>query len=266
MRASRFLILCTSLAALAACDDSDVSSPSRPALAGVRYINALADTTSVDIRMVDQIEWSATANNLAFTAGTEHWPTEAKARHIRVFAFLSSNPTIENVTKLLLDTTITFTANSKVTLLLTGSARARTVRFVTINDDPPAAAAGQIAVRAVNASTGVVDAYFVAAPTDPISGAPSAGGLGAEAASAYVTRSAGNVALRVTDRGSTTANASVAGPTSPVGATGTLPAAGVNTAGSAFSVYYFPRGVAGSPQNAITTPSIVWFVDRVPTT
>jgi hypothetical protein len=265
MRASRFLLLCASLAALTACDDSDVSSPSRPPLAGVRYINALSDTTSVDIRMIDQIEWSAVANNLAFTAGTEHQATEAKARHIRVFAFLSSNPNIDNVSKQLLDTTITFTANANVTLLLTGSARARTVRFVTIDDNPPSAAAGQIAVRAVNASTGAVDAYFVAAPTDPITGTPSAANIGAQAASTYVTRTTGNVALRVTDRGSTTANASVAGPTAPVGATGTLPAAGVNTGGSAFSVYYFPRGVAGSPQNAIATPSIVWFVDRVPT-
>jgi hypothetical protein len=265
MRASRILLLSLSLAALAACDNANVSEPTRPALAGVRFINALADTTSVDIRMVDQVDWSAVANNLAFRAGTEHQPTEAKARHIRAFAFLSSNPTIDNVSKQLLDTTITFTANSKVTLLLTGSARAKTVQLVMISDDAPSVGAGQIAVRAVNASTGAVDAYFVAAPADPITGTPAAANLTSNTASTYVTRATGNVALRVTDRGSTTANASVAGPTAPVGAAGTLPAAGVNTGGSAFSVYYFPRGVAGSPQNAVSTAGIVWFVDRVPT-
>ncbi len=265
MRVSRFLLLSLSLGALAACDSSDTSEPARPPLAGVRVINALADTTSVDVRMVDQIEWSAVANNLAFRAGTEHQPTEAKARHIRVFGFLASNPTIDNVSKTLLDTTITFTANSKVTLLLTGSARAKTVQFVVINDDAPAVASGQIAVRAVNASTGAVDAYFVAAPTDPIAGTPSAANLGANTASTYVSRSAGNVALRVADRGTTTATASAAGPTAPTAAAGVLPAAGVNSSGSAFSVYYFPRGVAGSPQNAVTTPGIVWFVDKVPT-
>jgi len=265
MRASRFLLLSLSLAALAACDNADVSEPTRPPLAGVRFINALADTTSVDIRMVDQVEWSAVANNLAFRAGTEHQPTEAKARHIRAFAFLSSNPTIDNVSKQLLDTTITLTANSQVTLLLTGSARAKTVQLIVVPDDAPTVAAGQIAVRAVNASTGAVDAYFVAAPTDPIAGSPSAANVGANSASTYVTRATGNVAMRVTDRGSTTANASVAGPTAPVGPTGSLSAAGVNSGGSAFSVYYFPRGVAGSPQNATSTPGIVWFVDRVPT-
>src|ERR1043166_8950060 len=55
MRASRFLFLCLTLGAVAACDNADTSEPARPPLAGVRFINALADTTSVDVRMVDQI-------------------------------------------------------------------------------------------------------------------------------------------------------------------------------------------------------------------
>ena len=61
----------------------------------------------------------------------------------------------------MLDTTITFAANANVTLLLTGSARAKTVKFVVLTDNPPAAAAGQIAVRAVNTATGAIDAYVV---------------------------------------------------------------------------------------------------------
>jgi hypothetical protein len=270
MRLSRFGLLCAAITAVVGCSSEDITNTSLPALAGVRYINALADTGRVDVRMVDQVEWSATANNLNFRQGIEHQPTEAKARHIRVFSFASMNVNV--VSQVLVDTTISFAANTKATLLLTGSARAGTAHFVVIDDTPPAltpGATGQIALRAVNASTGAVDAYVVTLPADAITGAPTAANVAVNAASAYVTRTAGSVALRVTNPGSTTANASAAGPAgspNPIGAPGTyFPSAGVNNGGSAFSVYYFPPGVAGSLQTALTTPVIIWFVDRVPT-
>jgi hypothetical protein len=267
MRLSRLSLAGLSLVAVAACDDSDPSGPNRPPLAAVRVINAISDTSAVDVRMIDQVEWSIVANNINFRAGTEHQAIEAKARRIRVFSFANSaDPTIDNVNKILHDTTITLTADSKVTLLLTGSARARTVRFVLIDDNPPAPASGQIAVRTVNASTGAIDAYYVASASDPIAGTPGAGNVAPLAASAYVVRSAGAVAARVAASGTATATASLAGPTAPTGPTGSLPAAGVNTSGSAFSIYYFPAGAAGSPQGNLTAPSIQWFVDRVPTT
>jgi hypothetical protein len=265
MRLSRFGIPCAVMIAIAGCSSTDLTSPALPPLAGVRYINALADTGLVDIRMVDQVEWSVTANALNFRAGIEHQPTEAKARHIRVFSFASRDVGV--VQQVLVDTTITFAENTKSTLLLTGSARAKTAHFVVIDDSPPAAAANQIAVRAVNASTGAIDAYVVTTPTDPIAGSPTAANVAVNAASPYITRATGIVALRVTDAGSTTANASAAGPPASAPPIGTpfFPSAGVDTGGSAFSVYYFPRGVAGSLQNAVAAPSIIWFVDRVPT-
>jgi hypothetical protein len=269
MRLIRFVTLGCVLAAVAACSDSTtVTTPTLPALAGVRYINAVADTGAVDIRMIDQVEWSAVANNLNFRAGTESQPTEAKTRKIRVFNFIGATGSTGNigvVQTVLADTTVTFAANGRYTLVLTGSARAKTVKFVILTDDAPPLSSTQIAVRAVNASTGAINGYITTTPTDPITGTPAASNLAPYAASAYVTRAPGNVALRVTDVGSTTANASVAGPTAPVGPTGSIPAAGVNTGTSAFSAFYFPRGVAGSPQNAVTAPTIVWFVDRQPT-
>jgi hypothetical protein len=264
MRLIRFGILCTGLAALVACSGEDVSAPDLPALGGVRFINALADTGAVDIRMVDQVEWSAFANALNFRQGTEHMPTEAKARHIRVFSF--ANRDVNTVQQVIHDTTIVVSANTNVTLLLTGSARARTAKFVVISDTPPTLAAGQIAVRAVNASTGAVNAYVVDTTTDAVTGvSPAASNLGVNSTSSYVTRAAGRVALTVTDPGSTTANAAVNGPAAPADPAGTgyNKAAGVRNAGSVFSVYYFPRGVAGSLQTA-TTPGIVWFVDQRP--
>lgn len=266
MRLTRFGIFGIALAAIVGCSEDDVSAPPLPALAGVRYINAVSDTGRVDIRMVDQVEWSATGNALDFRQGIEHQPTEAKPRRIRAFSFASREVTV--VQQVLADTTLTFAANSRYTVLLTGSARAKTLRFVLINDDAPAGSATQIAVRAVNASTGAINAYVTTTTTDAITGTPSASNLAPYVASPYITRTAGNTALRVTDVGSTTATASVAGPngtTNPLGASGTFfPSAGVNNGGSAFSAYYFPRGTAGSVQTS-TTPTVIWFVDRVPT-
>lgn len=266
MRLPRYGIICAAIVAIAGCSSTDLTNSALPGLAGVRYINALADTGSVDLRMVDQIEWSANATPLNFRQGIEHQPTEAKARHIKVFSFASRD--ISVVQQVLVDTTITFAANSKYTLLLTGSARAKTAKFIVINDDPPALSAGQIAVRTVNASTGAIDAYVVTTAADPIPGSPTAANVGANSTSPYLVRATGAVALRVTDRGVTTVNASAAGPVgspNPIGTTGTyFPSAGVDNAGSAFSVYYFPRGVAGSLQTS-TTPAIIWFVDKVPT-
>jgi hypothetical protein len=270
MRLSRLAGLGLAMTTLLACSEADVTEPDRPALAGVRLINALSDTNAVDIRMVDQLEWSAFANNLAFRAGTQHQPTEAgKARQIRVFAFIPpTNPNNPTVTTQIADTSITFTADSKVTLLLTGSARAGTVRFVMITDDNATVSGNQIAVRAVNAATGAIDGYFLASATDAIAGTPGAANVATLAASGYAVRDTGNVALRVTAAGSATALASTAGPRAPAlpAGTGAYPAAGVQSPGTVFSVYYFPAGTAGSPQGALTTPVVVWFVDRVPTT
>jgi len=262
MRLSRLITLAIALTALTACGSGDVTAPSQPPLGDVRFINAVADTGNVDITMIDQIEWSAKALNLPFCGpGTQYWPTEAKTRHIRVF------PTSRNIgvtSQVLLDTQVDITAGSRVTLLLTGSARAGTLAFVKIDDAGPAPAAGQIGVRVVNASTGAVDGYLVTAATDPVSGTPFAANVGANATSAYTGRAVGAAAVRATDAGSATVNASQAGPVAPATPAGEKPAAGVTAAGTLFSVYYFPRGVAGSPQAALTTPGMVWFVDRNP--
>src|SRR4051812_40800653 len=79
------LLLFTALGLAACGGDDSPTGVGRPSLAAVRYINALPDTFDVDIRMVDQIDWSATANKLTFRAATEYFPIEAKARHLRVF-------------------------------------------------------------------------------------------------------------------------------------------------------------------------------------
>ena len=267
MRLSRFAMVAVAAVGIAACGKDSVTNPSAPPLAGVRFINGLADSSAVDVRMIDQIDWSFNGiQNQAFRSGTEHQPVEAKARHIRVFPN-SANPAITSA--FMVDTTISFTAGQRYTLLLVRETPTH-VHFVVIDDTPPTPAAGQIAIRTVNASTGAIDSYVVDTTTTAIpAGTPTAANVASLSASPYVGRAAARAALRVTAAGSATVTASQAGPPSSNAPTpaGELPQAGVYYAGTAFSVYYFPRSVAGTsaPQTAaFTNPGIVWFVDRNP--
>jgi hypothetical protein len=277
MRFSRLHLIPLAMIVLTACHDDAVSVNARPPLGGVRFINAVPDGGPVDIRMVDQVEWSAnsvsgsTTYGLPFRAGTIHWPTEAKARHIRVFPTDSS---LAITTQILHDTTITIEADKNVTLMLVGSrAVGGRVSFVRIDDNPGAVPANKVAVRLVNASTATqvpasADAYIVTDTT--AAGLPATAtysAVTALAAAPYVQRDTGLFAFRATSAGSTTPFWAT---TAPAGA----PAdglfgvtAGYRGAGSAMSGYIFPRSTAGTgaPQTAaFTTPRVVFFVDLVP--
>lgn len=263
------------LLALAACHDDGVSVNERPPLGGVRFINAVPDGGPVDIRMIDQVEWSANSVSgnanccgLTFRAGTIHWATEAKARHIRVFP---SDSSIAITSQILHDTTITIEANKNVTLMLVGSrAAGGRVSFVMIDDNPGTVAANQIATRLVNASsTGQVPAtatgYITATATTALPATATFPTVAPRSASAYVLRSTGAFAFQTTAAGDNTTIWSAVAPTGApadglVGAT-----AGATGGGSAFSAYLFPRSVAGSgAPTAFTTPGLVYFVDLIP--
>ena len=278
MRLSRFVTLFVALAAITACGDDEITDPGVPPLAGVRFVNALSDTGAVDVSMIDQVNWSfSNIEGYAFRAGSEHQPIAAGSRAIRVFPN-SQNAAIAST--ILLDTTITFNANTNYTLLLTGSARANTEAFVLIEDNPPAAAANQIALRVFNVTPVAIDAYATDTTTTAIAPPAAAANVAAVAPSAYVAfATAGRRAIRVTPAGSGTVSASGAGPAAVAPLVGQLPAAGVNSSGTAFSVYYFPAGVpgsvtapaagtgncAGATPLASCNPTVIWFVDRVPT-
>lgn len=271
MRHHRLLMLCVGAIMMTGCsDDSATGVNARPPLAGVRFINALADTFDVDIRSMDAVEWVPSASRLAYRASTEHQPTQAGARRFRMFPQPGpdgANPAV--VSQILLDTTVTFEPNVNYTVLVTGSARANTEKFVVIADDVGNVPAGSIALRTINASSGAVSVYITNATGDALPGTPTFASVAAGGISSYVTRAAGNTAARATDAGSTTVNASIAGPkataapsTSP--ASTVFPAGGVDAAGSAFSVIYFPRSVAGSKAANFTTPGLVFYLDKHP--
>lgn len=274
MRFSRLHLLPLAMLALAACHDDAVSVNARPPLGGVRFVNSVQDGGPVDIRMVDQVEWSAssvsgaTTYGLPFRSGTIHWATEAKARHIRVFPTDSS---LAVTTQILHDTTITIEADKNVTLMLVGSrATGGRVSFVVIDDNPGVVPTTQIATRLVNASsTGQTpsnaSAYITAATTTPLPSTPTFATVTPRSASPYLLRNTGAFAFQTTAEGNTTPIWAAAAPAGApadglIGA-----AAGATGGGSAFSAYLFPRSAAGTgaPQ-AFTAPGLVYFVDLVP--
>lgn len=269
-------LLPIALIAFAACHDDGVSVNARPPLGGVRFINAVPDGGPVDIRMVDQVEWSASSVSgnssccgLAFRAGTAHWATEAKARHIRVFPTDSS---IAVTSQILHDTTITIEANKNVTLMLVGSrAAGGRVSFVIINDDP-APAATQVAVRLVNASSvgqtpSNAAGYITATTSSALPGAATFATVAPRAASPYLAQTTGSFAIRSTPAGDNTTIWSAAAPDGVLanGLIGAL--AGALVPGSGLSAYVFPRSAAltGAPQTAaFQVPAVVFFVDLIP--
>jgi hypothetical protein len=224
--------------------------------------------------MVDQVEWSANSVSdntaccgLPFRKGTIHWPTEAKARHIRVFPTDSS---LAVTTQILHDTTITIEANKNVTLMLVGSrAAGGKVSFVRIDDNPGTVANNQIATRLVNAGQPTAaSGYVTATATTPLPAGATFATVAPRTASNYLLRSTGNFAIQASPAGdNTTVWASLAAPAGApadglIGAT-----AGALGGGSAFSAYLFPRSVAGTaaPQTAaFQVPGIVYFVDVIP--
>jgi hypothetical protein len=275
MRLIRLSFLPAALAVFVACGrDNGVSVNARPPLGGVRFINAVADGGPVDIRMVDQVEWSASSVNgtntgLAFRAGTIHWATEAKARQIRVFPTDSS---IAVTTQVLHDTSIVIEANKNVTLMLVGSrAAGGHVSFIKIDDTPPTLSGTKIAVRFVNASSAGstptnADAYVTASTSSSVTGAsPSFAGLAPRTASPYIVRDTAQLALRASAAADQTTFWSAAAPAGAPAGAGIAATAGAAGPGSAMSAYLFPRSVAGSAAPAgFTTPGVIWFVDLIP--
>lgn len=260
MSLSRFVMLCLGTAALSACGKDEVTAPSLPPLSAVRFINAVNDTGGVDIRAIDQVSFSPVANNLQYQKATEYFPTEAGVRRFRVFP---TSTDINVTSQTMSDAVVTLPVGSRVTLLLSGSARAGTVNLWVINDSSTAPAAGQIGVRLLNTAGGILDGYVVATATTALPATATFTNIGKLTHSDYFFRATGAAAVRVTDAGSTVVKASAAGPATPAILAGELPGAGVGSAGTVFSAYYFAAGQAGSPA-AAATAGVIWFVDRNP--
>lgn len=253
MRLSRFLLPVSALLVTACALDEGPTVNSRPPLAAVRFIHAIADEGPIDARMIDQAQWSSYAIGINFRQSGHFMATEAGTRPVRIFRH--SN-VIDSIA-LLVEQDVNIVAGQNVTLLLTGSVQAGTARIEVIPDAVPDSVTGQIHIRAVNATGAAADAQWQDA-----GGAGAATSVGSLGTSGYTARSTDSVAVLFT--GAPLA----AAPKGTLVNNGIGATAGYSSSGSALSAYLFPASVPGSraPQTpaAFGQPAVVWFVDRVP--
>lgn len=132
MRLFRLFAFSAIAAVTVACANDTDGTPVTPdVLAGLRYVNLVADTGAVDFRVVDIVENAPNQVNAAFRTGgspqgltTTFLPwyqgVEAGTRHIRVF-MNSTNPAVAS--QVVLDTVVTFTAGQNYTFYMYGYAR-----------------------------------------------------------------------------------------------------------------------------------------------
>jgi len=279
----RVVLMMSAVTVLAACKGDDSTAPELAPLAYVRYVHAMPDTGGVMVRLVDRVE-----NFIVTTTGAAAYRDvgpfngiAAGARQFRVF----SNPPCPDVptsvcgpdvvSQVIHDETLTLNAGAYYTILHTGYARtgqAPQQRFVLIEEQPPTPAANQVAVRTVIAAPGIgpVDVYT---PTSTSASTPATaawtniayGPTSVGASTNWRMFSTGAMAIRATTAGTT--SPVLAEENAPAGAAGQVgldPAAGVTIGGSALTAFIFPRGVAGSPNNAVATGSVRYARDRNP--
>jgi hypothetical protein len=255
-------------------DDGPFFAPQVP-LAYTRFINAIPDTGSVDFRFVDLVEYSPFAVQLAYRGFTPYQGTATGARHLKVFTNPGGvNTQIPNVTGVVLDESPTFEAGKYYTLVAVGYARTTGTPRVKLQvyEDVIPDPGSQVAFRVVNLATGLssLDVSLTANSTDAIPATPNvADNLAYLTASAYLTRATGNAWFRVQESTSATEIVSGNGRQAPVGAAGDplnnlTTIGGSGQAGSVVTAWVFPRSVAGSTAPSVTTPTIVFTVDKHP--
>ncbi len=273
MRISKFPMLVAVLALGAigcSTDDGGPTVTEKPPLAYVRYINALPDTMNTTVRFIDYLEFTPqTFVNVAYRGVGQglYQGLKAGSRQLRVFNADVTNFSTAGNTAVLGDLTQTFVAGKYYTILFTGYARTGGTRRLMVIEDVIPAPGSNIAIRVLNANTGLgsIDAYRTVTATDPIAGTPTFAAVAAQAYSAYVTSAPGAYAIRATAAGdAATIHASAAAPAGIAGTTSADPIGGTTVAGSVITAMVFPASVTGSMAAASAAPSVVYVVDKQP--
>ncbi len=199
MHLTRVLLTGVVLAGLAACDSDPVSKEVAPEpFASVRWVNAVPDTVAMDYRIVDYPS-NASEPNLAFRASSGNWRNLPPGpHHIRVFFTntTEAGTDVSVVSQVFVDTTFVFEVGKKYTILHYGFAKAGASpkqRLILIPEELPSVAAGNVALRSINAAPalGPVDVYAIAADTlggAAVSGTPIAANLAPAGVSSWVNK------------------------------------------------------------------------------
>lgn len=274
--------------AVAGCrPDTVIASPDIPT-AGVRFINALPDTSGafgLDMRFVDIVESNvqyrvsfrnspATTSNVTTSANVQYKPAMAGSRHLAVFF----DDTIQSIASAKLkDTTVTLEAGKNYTAIMWGNARGGQtpgMKFTFFPEAVPDPGA-QVALRVINATGSPIDVRtYVDGGTLPTS--PTWANVAPLSVSSYVLVAPSQIRYNVQPAGGGTplfadALALVGAPASSSAGAGAKldiePLPGTTVAGSAVSLIVYPRSATGArtPQSAAFQAPLGAFVwDRRP--
>lgn len=166
MRFRYLLLLALAALSVSACDEDGITDSTPGPAALVRFVNAIVDTGTVDLRFVDRVENLPTFLGVPFRGSSGVYQRVIPGtRPVRVFPS-SSTGGLASIR--LVDSTITLEANKRYTLVYAGRASGNQDRLVVIEEpsfdlpDPPTTS---IAVRALHAAvgTGNVDVHIAPA-------------------------------------------------------------------------------------------------------
>ena len=253
-------------------DDGPFFAPEVP-LAYTRFINAIPDTVGVDFRFVDFLEHSPFEIQMVYRGFTPYQGTLPGARHLRAFADPGGSPSLSDVTQILLDETVTFEAGKYYSLVAVGYSRTGSTPALKLQvyEDPIPDPGSNVAFRVVHLGSGLqsINVGVTASSSDPIPAAPTFSNVAYRNATAYQTRAPGAAWFRVQETTAATEIVSGNGRQAPAGAAGDplnnlTTIGGSGQAGSVVTAWVFPRSVSGSRAPNVTTPSIVFTVDRHP--
>ena len=282
-------VLCLAAGIVSACKPDEAISNPTPPTAGVRFINAVPDTSGgggLDFRFVDLVENSAafaiTFRNNPLTAGgvtasslIQYKPAQAGSRHFRLFL----NDTIQAVASTVLkDSTASLEAGHNYTFLLWGNARssgADKMKLTVIDESVPDPGSN-IALRVINTTGSAIDvSEYKQGSTVPT--APTWANVGAYSISTYKTEPPNKIMFHVTAAGGSTTlfSDALALVGEPVGTldngcvvgTDCDVVPGTTVPGTAVTLIVFPASVTGAktPQTtAFKVPASSFMWDRRP--
>ena len=290
MTVKRVWLACVLGAAVAACaKDTTGVLQTPPPLAGLRYFHAVPDTGYMDFRFVDIVSYAPNTVGAAFRTGGNpngvsttlpppYLSVQTGSHHIRVFkdSVCVSSPCSSDLKTdsiVMFDTTVTFTQNHNYTFILYGSARAKTLHALVLDDTAmalPSDTNSTIWVRTLNLAgdttgLGVPDVHLTtaAAPaaTDSIFTGP-----------AYLTKT-GYKRVKIgalfsyLTRTTTLTPVTVTGTLTPgiVGTSTVNPIAGALVKNTAMTILILPRSVPGAGvPTTYANPGVVFLIDQQP--
>jgi hypothetical protein len=280
-------VLCLAAGLVSACSPDQVITTDPIPTAGVRFINAVPDSSGafgMDFRFIDIVESNAQfritfrnnppSSGIQVSTSIEYKNARAGARHFRIFLDDTLQAVASTVIK---DSTLTLEANHNYGVILMGAARSSgtdKMRILVI-DETVADPGQQVALRVINATSAPIDGRLYAqGGTAPASATWAS--VPAYSASAYTTAAVGALMYNVRSAGGAanlfadlqappgTAASSSAGPAGKLD-TDAIP--GTTVAGSAVTMIVFPASTVGArtPQTtAFLSPAGTFMWDRRP--